>query len=186
MSNNYKSTLQSNNTELSSNNLDLQSLIDQANALPDAGGVELPELTNEGTASDLLSGKELIDGDGNKVTGTFSIETELSIQDDLIAQIQAVVDNLPEATSGGSTIELCTVQFTISYKKNSCSMYYTDENMNFMHISFYSKNDMTIEIPNNTIVAFDKGTVVPSGNYNKFLNTDDVYAIRGDCAFSIS
>lgn len=70
MSNNYKSTLQSNNTELSSNNLDLQVLIDQANALPDAGGVELPTLTNEGTASDLLSGKELIDSDGNKVTGT--------------------------------------------------------------------------------------------------------------------
>jgi hypothetical protein len=52
-----KSILQSNNDALSSNNLDLQTLIDQANALPDAGGVELPELTNEGSASDMLSGK---------------------------------------------------------------------------------------------------------------------------------
>jgi hypothetical protein len=79
MSNNYKSTLQSNNTELSSNNLDLQALIDQANALPDAGGVDLPELTNEGTAADLLSGKELIDGDGNKVTGTIPTKTSSNI-----------------------------------------------------------------------------------------------------------
>ncbi len=33
---NYKTTLQSNNESISSNNIDLQSLIDQANALPDA------------------------------------------------------------------------------------------------------------------------------------------------------
>ena len=33
-------------------------------------GTQLPTLTNPGTASDLLSGKELIDQDGNKVTGT--------------------------------------------------------------------------------------------------------------------
>jgi hypothetical protein len=46
MSNNYKSTLQSNNTGLSSNNLDLQNLIDQANALPEAGGEQAtPEIT---------------------------------------------------------------------------------------------------------------------------------------------
>ena len=38
MSNNYKSTLQQNNAKLSSNNLDLQSLIDKASALPNAGG----------------------------------------------------------------------------------------------------------------------------------------------------
>ena len=33
-------------------------------------GVELPELTNPGTAGDLASGKQLIDADGNVVTGT--------------------------------------------------------------------------------------------------------------------
>ena len=76
---NYNSILQTNNSELSSNNLDLQSLIDQANALPDAGGVELPELTNEGTASDLLSGKQLIDGDGNVVTGAIATKTSVDL-----------------------------------------------------------------------------------------------------------
>lgn len=33
-------------------------------------GTKLPSLTNPGTAADLLSGKQLIDGDGNVVTGT--------------------------------------------------------------------------------------------------------------------
>jgi hypothetical protein len=39
-------------------------------------GVELPELTNEGTAADLLSGKELIDDEGNVVTGTMPTATQ--------------------------------------------------------------------------------------------------------------
>lgn len=72
---NYKITLQSNNNTLNANNLDLQSLIEQANSLPDAGGVELPTLTNEGSASDLLSGKQLIDEEGNVVTGTIPTKT---------------------------------------------------------------------------------------------------------------
>lgn len=37
-------------------------------------GVFLPELTNPATADDVLQGKETIDGDGNKITGT--IETK--------------------------------------------------------------------------------------------------------------
>lgn len=74
-----KSILQSNNDALSANNLDLQSLIDQANALPDAGGVELPELSNEGSAADLLSGKQLIDGEGNVVTGTIATKTSSNL-----------------------------------------------------------------------------------------------------------
>lgn len=76
---NYKITLQSNNESISSNNIDLQGLIDQANALPDAGGVDLPELSNEGSASDLLSGKELIDSDGNVVTGTIVTKTSSNL-----------------------------------------------------------------------------------------------------------
>ena len=67
---NYNSQLQSNNDILIANNLDLQRLISKANALPDAGGVELPILTNEGTADDLAAGKQLIDGRGHIVVGT--------------------------------------------------------------------------------------------------------------------
>lgn len=41
-----------------------------------AGGVDLPELTNEGSASDLLSGKELIDSKGNVVTGNIPTKSD--------------------------------------------------------------------------------------------------------------
>lgn len=56
----------------------LQSLLEQVNALPEAGsgGVELPELSNPGTASDLELGKELIDQDGNIVVGTRVVNAE--------------------------------------------------------------------------------------------------------------
>lgn len=43
------------------------------------GGVDLPELTNEGSAADLLSGKQLIDGDGNVVTGTIATKTSSNL-----------------------------------------------------------------------------------------------------------
>lgn len=39
------------------------------------GGSALPELENEGAASDLLFGKQLIDGDGEIVTGTIPTKT---------------------------------------------------------------------------------------------------------------
>lgn len=38
-------------------------------------GVQLPTLDNPGKASDALSGKEFIDGDGNKITGTIATKT---------------------------------------------------------------------------------------------------------------
>lgn len=41
-----------------------------------SGGVELPELTNPASASDILSGKEAIDKDGNKITGNIATVTQ--------------------------------------------------------------------------------------------------------------
>lgn len=104
---NYNSTLQSNNT-------DLQAILNQINELPEAGGVDLPTLTNEGSASDLLSGKQLIDGNGNKITGSFTIDTELAAQDNLISQIQAAVDSLPEAGGSEPNLQTKTVTPTTS------------------------------------------------------------------------
>ena len=39
------------------------------------GGVVLPELSNPASASDILSGKEAVDSDGNKITGTIATKT---------------------------------------------------------------------------------------------------------------
>ena len=59
---------------LQNNITNLQNLLDKVNALPEAG-TDLPNLTNEGSASDLLSGKQLIDQEGNVVTGTIATKT---------------------------------------------------------------------------------------------------------------
>lgn len=45
-------------------------------AVSGSGGVELPTLTNEAMAADMLSGKQLIDSDGNVVTGTMASVTQ--------------------------------------------------------------------------------------------------------------
>ena len=61
------------NTQLQTKNERIQSILDKVNALPEA--ITLPTLDNPGTSADLLAGKELIDGDGNKVTGTIETKT---------------------------------------------------------------------------------------------------------------
>lgn len=58
-------------SKLLTNTTSLQEILNTVNALPDAStGVELPALNNEGSASDLLSGKQLINSEGNVVTGS--------------------------------------------------------------------------------------------------------------------
>ena len=56
----------------------LQEVLNTINTLPEAG-TDLPELSNEGSASDLLSGKQLIDGDGNVVTGNIPTKTSSNL-----------------------------------------------------------------------------------------------------------
>ena len=48
-------------------------------ALMGGSGVELPVLTNPGTAANLESGYQLIDGDGNTVTGTAAVVKTMKI-----------------------------------------------------------------------------------------------------------
>ena len=54
-------------------------------------GVELPELAAPGTTADLMAGKQLLDGSGNVVDGTFSITEEITEQDSLIDQIKVAL-----------------------------------------------------------------------------------------------
>lgn len=65
------------------------------------GGVDLPELTNEGTDSDLMKGKQMISGAGVAVTGSFTLDSELSEQDSLIDQIKTALAG--KAVGGGSS-----------------------------------------------------------------------------------
>ena len=84
---------------IKNNTTALQNLLEIVKSLPEANnGVELPTLTNEGTASDLLYGKQLIDAEGNVVEGSFTIDSELSTQDSLITQIQTALQNKVSAS----------------------------------------------------------------------------------------
>jgi hypothetical protein len=100
------------NSDLQTNNERIQALINKANELPDAG-VELPELSNEATISEVFEGKEVIDSEGNKITGTFTITEEVDTQTDLIAQIKTKVNELPEA-NGEPILQNKTVTPTAS------------------------------------------------------------------------
>lgn len=94
---NYNTTLQSNNT-------DLQAILNTINELPEAsGGVELPELMNEGLASDLLSGKELIDDEGNVITGSMPNNGAITSTMDGINTKSITV---PSGYTSGGTVSL--------------------------------------------------------------------------------
>ena len=69
-----------------------------------SGGIDTSDAT--ATANEIFQG-ETAYVDGEKITGTFTIDDELTTQDNLISQIQSAVDNLPEA--GGAAVETCTV-----------------------------------------------------------------------------
>ena len=66
------------NTEINEQ-MDLIAQISSALENKAAGGVALPTLNNPAAASDILSGKEAIDGDGNKMTGTISTKTSSNL-----------------------------------------------------------------------------------------------------------
>ena len=51
------------------------------------GGFKLPTLTNPGTAKDLVSNKQLIDGEGNIVTGTVPTRTLSDVNDDELSEL---------------------------------------------------------------------------------------------------
>lgn len=75
------------------------------------GGAELPELSNPGSAGDLMEGKQLLDGDGVPVTGTFTIAPELAEQTALIDQIKTALAGKTIPSAGLPTQEK-TVEIT--------------------------------------------------------------------------
>lgn len=82
------------NSNLKTNTTGLQELLAAVNNLPEA--FALPSLTNEGSADDILSGKQLIDGEGNVVTGVFTIDNELTTQAALLSEQDAKLTELAE------------------------------------------------------------------------------------------
>lgn len=66
------------------------------------GGVELPELDTPASDDEVFLGKEYIDESGQKRSGSFTIEDELTEQDDLISRIANALKNKSSANAPGS------------------------------------------------------------------------------------
>ena len=87
---------------LTTNKAKIQQLLDGINALPEASsGVELPTLTNEGAASDLLSGKQLIKSNGAAVTGTMPNNGTIS---KTIDGLNTKTATIPSGYTSGGTV----------------------------------------------------------------------------------
>jgi hypothetical protein len=151
---------------LQNNITNLQNLLDKVNALPEE--VTLPELTNEGVADDLVSGKELIDSSGNVITGTNPYEkaatdTEVATQTELLTQAVAALDGKVGGGSGGSgsgNVETCTVMIT-----NVATIYYIglDNNGNMINCTINPNDGSTqsVNIVKGTIfVVNSKYTII--------------------------
>lgn len=90
---------------LKQNTTTIQNLLNKINSLPEAGSgsIELPELTNEGSASDLLSGKQLIDQDGKVVTGNMPNNGAMTSTMD---GINTKSISIPAGYTSGGTVSL--------------------------------------------------------------------------------
>jgi hypothetical protein len=64
-------------------------------------GVELPELTEPAAEGEVFLGKETINSSGEKMTGTFTIDSEMTEQDTLIDQIAAALEG---KSAGGGVV----------------------------------------------------------------------------------
>lgn len=87
-------------SNLNNNTQQLEALLQKVNALPEAGGTDTSDAT--ASASEIFAGETAYTADG-KVTGTFTIESELTIQNDLISQISTLVAQKATPSGGIDT-----------------------------------------------------------------------------------
>lgn len=76
------------------------------------GGVDTSDAT--ATSEDILSGKTAYVND-ERVTGSFTLDTELTEQDNLISQLGAILDE--KSAGGGVSIDTCTIRLVCNESK---------------------------------------------------------------------
>ena len=150
------------NSDLQNKIAKVESLIQKVNNLPEySEGVELPELTNEASETEVFEGKEIIDGEGNKKVGTFTIDSELTAAETLVSQIATALEG-KAAGGGGNTgaVETCSVRIyspDSTHKLYSFSgSFYENGQINYKRITTnnYTTTDITFEnIVCNTLIS---------------------------------
>ncbi|MEE1084286.1 MAG: hypothetical protein UH850_11235 [Paludibacteraceae bacterium] len=152
---------------LKQNTITIQNLLNKINELPEAsGGVDLPELTNEGSASDLLSGKQLIDGDGNVVTGTIPTKTpsDLTASGATVTVPAGYYESNATKTiaSGSAKTPATTLSKTPSISVNSSGL---------ITASVSSTHSVTPTITAGYVSSGTAGTITFNGSATKQLTT---------------
>lgn len=146
---------------IKNNTTSLQGLLEMVNNLPDAGDVELPELSNEGSASDLLSGKQLINGNGNVVTGTIQTKTasDLTVSGSTITvppgyyasgAIQSVHIAQRANTTMSTTVDDANDKITITASNNQEAGYVTASNKTATKVISLSASGATVTASDGT------------------------------------
>lgn len=94
-------------SELKLNNIDLQSILEQVNTLPNQSTTELPTLSNPATADDVASGKQFIDSTGAVIVGGANIPTLETPE----GYVKVVITKSGTASSTSEYIEIGGTQY---------------------------------------------------------------------------
>lgn len=117
------------------------------------GGIDTSDAT--ASANEILKG-ETAYVDGEKVTGTFTIDNELNTQDELIAQIQNALEGKATGGSGGGSIETCTGRLTIDAPtQDVVTFYYVNSNNELATVSAGMMESVTFSPIKNSIIFSD-------------------------------
>ena len=147
---------------IKNNTTSLQNLLNAVNALPEASGGELPKLTNPGTAETLLLNKQLIDGEGKVITGTFTIDEELNTQDNLIAQITTALEGKAGNETAADDVLKAIIEGTITEIK--------DSNLQYLRpYAFYGETTLTKVVLPNCAAMISYNYTHPANNMNTVI-----------------
>jgi hypothetical protein len=105
------------------------------------GGVDLPELTNEGEAADLMKGKQLINGEGKLVDGAFTLYGEMPEQSALIAKIKSALAG--KAAGGGGVVE---PDYKDLYQRVEYITSAEEDTYPYIITDFYADNESGMEV----------------------------------------
>lgn len=128
-------------------------------------GIQLPALTNPGTAADLLAGKELIDQDGNPLTGSMPSLTEQTITPGVSDQIIAAGRYLSGAVtvSGDSNLAASNIKSGVSIFGVSGSYSGQYKFSYFSGITPYSSTEFRIPVDSDITQVAGVGIKVTNG-----------------------
>ena len=130
------------------------------------GGVELPSLSNPAGAADILNGKEAIDKDGNKITGTIATKTSSNLTASgatVTAPAGYYASNATKTIASGSAkTPATTITKTPSISVNSSGL---------ITASVSGTQDVTPTVTAGYVSSGTAGTITVSGSATKQLTT---------------